>query len=239
VSKRTDRKQANRIVREQLAAEQRRKRRIWVSVIAALVLILATVIGWAVLRSQTPDSFASPPGVTNDGGDRAGIVAAGDGPDTVEVYLDFLCPACAQFESTTQATLDQLVAEDKIRLVWHPLGFLDRQTSPPGYSTRAANAAACAAETGKIKEYGMALFANQPPEGGPGLSDDELIDLGGPVGLIAPAFAQCVRDMKYRDWISNVNNKATARGLFQTPTVYVNGKVLQQPTPQNILATVG
>jgi protein-disulfide isomerase len=204
-----------------------------------LVLILASVIGWALLRSDTSDAFASPPGVTNDGGDKAGIVAAGDGPKTVEVYLDYLCPACAAFEASATPTINQLLAENKIRLVWHPLGFLNSQTSPAGYSTRAANAAACAADAGKIKEYGEALFANQPAEGGPGLSDDQLIDLGGPVGLNAPSFAQCVRDMKYRDWISNVNDQAARRGVFQTPTVYVDGKVLEQPTAQNLSAAVG
>jgi protein-disulfide isomerase len=132
-----------------------------------------------------------------------------------------------------------MIAENKIRLVWHPLGFLNSQTSPAGYSTRAANAAACAADAGKLKEYGEALFANQPAEGGPGLTDDQLVDLGGPVGLNAPSFAQCVRDMKYRDWVSNVNDQAARRGVFQTPTVYVNGRVLEQPTAQNLSAAVG
>jgi len=239
VSKRKGQKQVNRLVQEQLAAERRRTRTIWVGVAGALVLILAGVVGWGMLRSQSPDSFVSPPGVTNDGGDKAGIVAAGDGPDTVEVYLDFLCPACRQFETVATPTLNQLVAQNKIRLVWHPLGFLDAQTSPAGYSTRAANADACAADAGKLKEYGEALFANQPAEGGPGLSDDQLIDVGGPVGLNAPSFARCVRDMKYRDWVSNVNDEAAQRGLFQTPTVFVNGQVLQDPTPANITAAVG
>jgi protein-disulfide isomerase len=239
VSTRKGQKQANRLVQEQLAAERRRTRTIWVSVIGVLVLILAGVIGWGLLRSDTPEAFASPPGVTNDGGDKAGIVAAGDGPKTVEVYLDFLCPGCAAFEAAATPTINQLIAENKIRLVWHPLGFLNSQTSPAGYSTRAANAAACAADAGKLKEYGEALFANQPAEGGPGLSDDQLIDLGGPVGLNAPSFAQCVRDMKYRDWVSNVNDKAARRGVFQTPTVYVNGKELEQPTAENLSAAVG
>jgi protein-disulfide isomerase len=239
VSTRKGQKQANRLVREQLAAERRRTRTIWISVIAALVLVVAGIIGWGILRSQSPDEFVAPPGVTDDGGNQAGIVAAGNGPDTVEVYLDFLCPACRQFETVATPTLNQLAADGKIRLVWHTLGFLDSRSSPAGYSTRAANASACAADAGKLKAYGEALFANQPAEGGPGLSDDQLIDLGGPVGLNAPSFAQCVRDMKYRDWVSNVNDKAAQRGVFQTPTVYVNGQVLPQPTPENITAAVG
>jgi protein-disulfide isomerase len=239
VSKRTRQKQANRMVRQQLAAERRRTRTIWVSVIGILVLIVAGVVGWGLLRSQTPASFASPAGTTNDGGDNSGLAVAGSGPDTVEVYLDFLCPACRNFESTTTPTINQMIADNKIRLVWHPLGFLDSQSNPSGYSTRAANAAACAADAGKLKQYGETLFANQPAEGSAGLSDDQLIDLGGPVGLNAPSFAACVRDMKYKDWVSNVNNTAAQRGLFQTPTVYVNGKELEQPTAASLSAAVG
>jgi protein-disulfide isomerase len=239
VSKRTRQKQANRMVRQQLAAERRRTRTIWISVIGVLVLIVAGVVGWGLLRSQTPDSFVSPAGVTDDGGSKSGLAVAGGGPATVEVYLDFLCPACRNFESTTTPTINQMIADNKIRLVWHPLGFLDSQTNPTGYSSRAANAAACAADAGKLKEYGEALFANQPAEGSAGLSDDRLIDLGGPVGLNAPSFAACVRDMKYKDWVSNVNNKAAQRGLFQTPTVYVNGKEIQQPSPDSLSAAVG
>ncbi len=239
MSTRKGQKQANRMVREQLAAERRRTRTIWVTVIGVLVLIAAGVIGFSLLRSDTPETFAAPAGVTNDGGDKAGIVAGGDGPATVEVYLDFLCPACGAFESNATPAINQLIADNKIRLVWHPLGFLDSATTPAGYSTRAANAAACASDAGKLKEYGEALFANQPAEGGPGLSDDQLIDLGGPVGLNAPSFAQCVRDVKYRDWISNVNEQAARRGVLRTPTVYVNGREIEQPTPEKLIAAVG
>ena len=232
-------KQANRVVRERLATERRRRRTLWISVTGILVLIVAGIVGWGLLRSQTPEAFASPAGTTDDGGNKAGISVAGNGPAKVEVYLDFLCPACRNFETTGTPTINQLLANNKIRLVWHPLGFLDNNSSPSGYSTRAANAAACAADAGKLKEYGEALFANQPPEGGPGLSDDQLIDLGGPVRLNAPSFAQCVRGMTYKDWVSNVNNKAAERGVFQTPTVYVNGKELQQPTADSLKAAVG
>jgi protein-disulfide isomerase len=230
---------ANRVVREQLARERRRRRTLWISVGAVIVLVAAGLIGWNAMRSQRPVEFATPAGVTNDGGDRAGISVTGDGPVLVEVYLDFLCPACKQFETTTQPTIDQLIAAKKIRLVWHPLGFLDANTVPPGYSTRAANAAACSANEGKLGNYGINLFAVQPPEGSAGLSDDQLIDIGGPLGLNAPSFAQCVRGGTYKPWVANVNDKAAQRGLVATPTVYVNGTQLQQNTPAALLAAVG
>jgi protein-disulfide isomerase len=231
-------RQANRIIQEQLAAERRRRRRIWITVIAVLVLVVAGAVGWSVFRSQTPETFASPAGVTDDGGTKAGITVAGDGPVTVEIYLDFLCPHCRDFEAATANTLDQLAAQNKIRLVWHPLGFLDSATSPAGYSTRAANAAGCAADAGKLEAYGSTLFANQPAEGSAGLTDDQLIELGGPVGLNAPSFAQCVRGGNYGDWVSNVDAMAARRGVNSTPAVFVDGTLLEQPTVQALIAAI-
>lgn len=231
-------KQANRVVHEQQVKE-RRRRTVWISAAAALGLIVAGLIGWQVMRSQRTADFATPAGVNDVGGDRAGIAVAGGGPVVVEVYLDFLCPACKQFETTTQPTIDQLVSAGKISLVWHPLGFLNASSVPPGYSTRAANAAACSANEGKIGDYGINLFGVQPPEGSAGLTDDQLIELGGPLGLNAPSFAQCVRGGAYRPWVSNVNDQAAERGVISTPTVYVNGTKLAENTPQALLAAVG
>jgi protein-disulfide isomerase len=177
---------------------------------AVALLVIAGLVGWGVWQSQRSGEYTAPAGTTSDGGDDAGLHVAGDGPVTVEVYLDFLCPACRQFEEATTPTLNQLIVDEKIRLVWHPLGFLDR-LSTTDYSTRSASAAACASDAGKLKGYGEALFAQQPPEGGPGLSDDQLVDIGGPVGLNAPSFAACVRDGTYENWVSHVNDLAAQR----------------------------
>ncbi len=237
MSRRADQKQAARVVREQLAAERRRTRTMWISLIAVGALLLAGLIGWSVWRSQQSESFAVPAGVTDEGGQDSGLLVAGDGPVTVEVYLDFICPACRQFEAVANPTLNQLIAERKIKLVWHTLGFLD-EASTTRYSTRAASSAGCASDAGRLKAYGEALFAQQPPEGGPGLSDDQLIEIGGTVGLNAPSFAQCVRQQRYAGWVAHVNDMASERGVNSTPTVFVAGKRVDQPTPENISAAV-
>jgi len=209
----------------------------WTTLIAVAVLGLASLVGWGVWQSQKTASYATPAGVTDDGGRDAGLLAAGAGPVTVEVYLDFLCPVCRQFETTVGPTLDQLVAQQKIRLVWHPLGFLD-ELSTTRYSTRSASSAGCASDGGKLKPYGDALFVQQPPEGSPGLSDNQLIEIGGTVGLNQPSFAQCVRDGKYVDWVAHVNDMAARRGVNGTPTVYVNGTLVADRTAAGITAAV-
>jgi protein-disulfide isomerase len=154
-------------------------------------------------------------------------IALGAGPVTVDAYIDFLCPFCRQFEERNGAALARMLAGGAITLVYHPLGYLDR-LSTTAYSSRAAAASGCASDGGRFAEYKDALFANQPPEGGPGLSDEELVALGQSVGL-DEGFGSCVTQGAYLDWAQYVTGRALARGVQGTPTVLVGGI----PVPAN------
>ncbi len=221
MSSRVDRKQANRIVREQLARERARKRRMWVSIGAVAVLVIAGFTGWAVYESQRSNSYVAP--AHSSSGDDGLVV--GSGAKTVEVYLDFICPHCKEFEDSSGDAINQLVSDGKIKLVYHPLGFLD-SSSTTQYSTRAAAAAGCASDAGKLQDYVKVMYANQPEEGSAGLTDDKIIQLASSAGITGSDFASCVRDGKYKPWVEHVTNKATDRGVNATPTVYVGGKTV-------------
>jgi protein-disulfide isomerase len=235
MSSRVKSKQANRIVREQLAAEQRRKRTIVVSVVAAAVLVLAGIIGFAVYLNQAPPpDFAVPAGASSD---HTGIQVS-SGPVPVDIYLDYQCPVCKQFEQSAQSTLDDLVAKKKIALTYHPIAILNDRSNPPGYSTRAGSAAGCASDGGKFLPYTKALYDKQPEEGSAGLSDDELVKLGTDVGLTDSGFASCVRAEKYSDWMAHNTDSAASKNINATPTVMVNGKSIT-PSVQALLSAVG
>ncbi|WJK40274.1 thioredoxin domain-containing protein [Solwaraspora sp. WMMA2056] len=221
MSRRVEQKKAARVVREQIARERRRQRALWTSVAAAVAVVLAGMIGWAVYQTQRSGEYTAPPGVVaNDSG-----IPIGDGPVTVDLYADFLCPACRQFEQQVGPTLDQLVEDGRITLVYHPVAILDR-LSDDAYSTRASAASGCAAAGGKFSEYAAALYEQQPAEGGPGLSTDQLIAIGGDVGLDTGSFGQCVRDDTYRGWPAHVTEQAGRAGVSGTPTVQVDGETV-------------
>jgi protein-disulfide isomerase len=149
-------------------------------------------------------------------------IAVGEGHVVVDTYIDFQCPFCKHFELTFGPTLDRMVEDRLITLVYHPMGFLDA-ASTNKYSSRAASSSGCASDHGRFVEYAYALFVNQPPEGGPGLTDDELIDVAASVGLTDPAFEACVRKHTYLEWAAYVTARAMERGVNATPTVFVQG----------------
>lgn len=220
MSSRVKQKQANRFVREQLAQERRRRRTLIISIVAVFGVVAAGLIGFAVYQIQKPNSFATPAHATSD---RTGIVVS-SGKVQVDLYIDYMCPHCKEFEDSAASTLDQLSSSGKIKLVYHPIAILDQSSVPSGYSTRAGSAAGCAADGNKFLDFTKKLYAQQPAEGSAGLSDDQLVQIGAGVGLIDPSFAQCVRAGTYASWMAHNTDAAAAKNINSTPTVLVAGK---------------
>jgi protein-disulfide isomerase len=173
-----------------------------------------------------------PNGATPEGD----AVVDGDGPVRVDAFIDFMCPFCRRFELSAGPALADLVARGLASVAYHPMNFLDG-ASTTNYSTRAAAASGCAADRGRFVSYAHALFAHQPPEGGPGLSDAELAGLGRDAGLTGAAFGACLAEAPYLDWPPYVTARATAAGVSATPTVLVAGAAVR-PDPQSITAAV-
>jgi len=149
-------------------------------------------------------------------------VLVGEGPVRIDAFIDFLCPYCKTFEMSAAEVLARLVGERRAALAYHPMNFLD-EASTTKYSTRAAAASGCAAGQGRFVDYAHALFTAQPPEGGPGLGDTDLMELGRAAGLDYAAFSACVSAGRYLDWPPYVTARAIAAGVSATPTVLVAG----------------
>ncbi|WP_051707389.1 MULTISPECIES: DsbA family protein [unclassified Streptomyces] len=214
-------------VRAMVHRRTRRRRTLLVSLVAAVVVVGAAVVGAGLVRaSNSPPEKAPddvPAGVTED---KAGL-AVSTGPVRVDLYVDYLCPECRTLERRLTTDLGKLTENHEIGLVYHPVTFLDDYSSPGGYSTRAASAAACAAQEGRFAQYTALLFDKQPPERGPGLSRARLTALGreaGLTGAAADSFASCLRADTYGPWVAYVSDTAAAHKVSLTPTVMVDGE---------------
>lgn len=199
-----------------------RRHRNRILLIAAATIVLGVLIGYGVHRLRTGSPYDTPAHASDR---SAGIVAGGTGPITVDVYVDYQCSACKAFETSAVGTLDGMIAQNRITLVYHLVALLDGMSATE-YSTRASASSACAADRGRFLPYTKALFAAQPAHGHAGLSDDQLIQIGGRVGMIDPKFAQCVRDGRYTKWAAHVTTLANVAGM---PLVRVNGTAISAP----------
>ena len=222
------------------AREERRRRTIIGGVTAAVLLVIAVVVAIAVQTQRTTTSpTAATPAHTIDNGHVIAVGQSG-APVTIDLYEDLQCPTCKAFETASGSTMAQLVAAGTVQLHYHPMAFLDSSANQQ-YSTRSLNAAAAvlaAAGPDAFQKFHDLLYANQPPETGPGLSDAQLIRYAAQAGATGTTVEKQIRDLTYGDWTKKVTEQASKDGVPGTPTVFVGGTKLQDLSPAGVTAAV-
>jgi protein-disulfide isomerase len=213
------------------AARPTQSRRGTLVAAGAVVLVLAVVIGGVLYqRSRTApvnDGYGSAQSAAVSVSNGVVRVGATDAPVTLDVYEDFLCPICSQFEGLYGQQVAQALDEGKVAVSYHMLDFLNSRSASKDYSSRAAGAAICVASDGTgsaFPAFHTALFAteNQPKEGaGDDLSNDQLATLAGTAGASQSAQA-C---------IAAGDRTATAQAASKTGQDALQAAVGQVGTP--------
>ncbi|HEY2764682.1 MAG TPA: thioredoxin domain-containing protein [Pseudonocardiaceae bacterium] len=216
-------------------ADRGSKRRTATVLIAVLLALVVGVGMWlhrgaaGDLPATIPVAAAGPAAETTVHGDSVQVGKA-DAPVIIDVYEDFLCSGCGQFEQLFGHQLSEAAAAGQARVVYHPVAILDDYSHPAGYSTLAASAALCAAESGVFPRFHDSLYATQPRGGGgPGWTSAQLQQLAGGLGA-GDHFGHCVQDGGQR--VADATDHARQHlgglrpnGQFGTPTILVNGAI--------------
>lgn len=172
-----------------------------------------------------------------------GVGTAAASGVTVDVYMDFMCPGCAQFEQVQGeqivALLDPETGADDVTVVYHPVSILDRLSQGTNYSSRAANAVSVVADQNpdNFLAFLMALMApdTQPAENSHGLTDEKIAQVAQSVGVpeavtdqfTATADFQGTTLRTFVPWTAVVTHTLPdnpAQGAPTTPTILVNGE---------------
>jgi len=206
-------------------------------VVIVLVLALAAGVGVQYYRGHSKvevssNGRAEPAVITAPGASGKGVTVGKTGAKAhIDLYLDFRCPHCAEFEEATGATVDKLVQDGTATLTYWPLQFVNPDASP-----RLANAFAAAAANGKALSYADEMYGDFSKS----WTTDQLIELGKQLGVGDATFQQAVQDNTYAGWLESVTKAADDRGVTGTPTVYVNDKQLpaDQMTPEGLQKAV-
>ena len=197
-------------------------------IVGLLAAIVAVVINSAAKGTGKPTAAASGPLVVPGNLSSTGAmpVGAAGAPVTLEVYLDYMCPACGRFEKANNAEIDRLTKAGTVRLELRPISFLDKQSQGTRYSTRAANAVATVVDKapGSVWAFTTALYAHQPEEGSTGLTDGQIADLARDIGVSEDVVGTFGAGT-FEPWVAKTTNDAFAAGVTGTPTIKINGRV--------------
>ncbi|MFF0268756.1 DsbA family protein [Kribbella sp. NPDC004536] len=218
---------------------QQPKRRISPGIVVVIVLVLALAggVGVQYYRGHSKVEVNSngrtePAVITGPGTSGKGVTVGKAGAKVnIDLYLDFRCPHCAEFEKDSGATVDKLVEDGTATLTYWPLQFVNPDSSP-----RLANAFAAAAANGKALSFADELYGDFSKS----WTSDQLIELGKQLGVGDAKYQQALQDNTYASWLESVGKAADDRGVTGTPTAYVNGKQLptDQLTPEGLQKAV-
>ncbi|MFI5591920.1 DsbA family protein [Amycolatopsis sp. NPDC051758] len=237
-------------------------KRKWIIGIAAVVVVAALVIGgviWTISDKNKTEGQVISPGASTSAlaGDvaqkRDGVAVTVGKPGakaSIDVYADFLCPICGEFEKQYKGQIEQAVNDGELQVRYHMVPLLNTKSDPPGYSLDSANAALAAADAGKFVQFHDALFANQPEEGKRGYDKAQLIKLGQDVGITDPKFAETVNAGTYEQQLNTAFQQIESdpklaqdfgggQSGFGTPTVTSNGTIVSWQDPDWLKKVTG
>lgn len=220
------------------------------AVVVIAVIVIAGVL-WSSNRSKPRNEGYG--GVSNAAvqvtTDAAGVVRVGtpDARTTIDLFEDPMCPYCGQLEHTNGQEVAQKIDEGALAVRYHTLDFLNRLSASGDYSTRAAGALLCVADSGNAIVYSAfhtALFApeNQPAENGKSdHSNADLAQMAKDAGADDKTVT-CIADG------ANVDRAATAAqtgrqalaatGAAGTPAVIKDGTVIDALGDPNWVSTL-
>lgn len=198
----------------------------WFAIVISSIVVVALVgVGALVIWLN---NRAGAPGVAPTGAiinEETGAISFGEGPETIGTYVDFLCPHCATFEQQYGGALADAASDDTITLEVFPVAVMDAQSQGTNFSSRAAGALYCVAESAPeaALDFMQTLFANQASA--LSMDDAAIAALADQVG--GGAASECIADRTYAKFATQMTSNMPANpstGSRGTPTVTIDGE---------------
>ena len=132
---------------------------------------------------------------------------------TIDAYEDFECPICKEFEALNFGDIEKQLEAGTLQVRYHMINLLDANSSPPGYSSLAANTALAVATVApdKFMDFHYSLYQTQPTEGKAGWTQDQLTNLANRLGVSGAAFDKLINDGTYKAQINKNMEAAPER----------------------------
>lgn len=233
-----------RALREQRAKGDKRKRFLVTTSVTLAIIGVVAGVAWVIFTysqeaiNNGENAKKVPANVTSLGGVLVGknlqLVTPAEAAKTnhIVIYQDYQCPICKLFEDPNSAQMRTWADKGLAVIEYHPISFLDGQ-SLNNYSSRAANAAFCVANSqpNKFFDVNNALYVNQPQENTSGPTDSQIKDTLKSAGVvISSEINQCIDQKRYSNFIGNKTNEAFNQNAVTgdtipggTPHILVNG----------------
>jgi protein-disulfide isomerase len=203
--------------------------------IGASVLIVVVVVGIIIFNQQrTLSAPVTQPDVPAEWISRTSL-GSPDAPIVVQLWEDFLCPACQTFSRTVKPQLvEEYVKAGQVRLEFNH--FPLQQHAPGSFMT--ALAAECAADQNLFWPYHDKAFQVISAEQQSGATYEKLTEFARTAGLDIAQFQSCLNSQQHQPTLNQSLATAGQLGLRFTPSVIVDGTLLENSSYPSVKAAI-
>ncbi|MBL8155515.1 MAG: thioredoxin domain-containing protein [Anaerolineae bacterium] len=221
--------------------EQQRKRQRQTAVLVGIVVVAVVLVGLILVINQPaeapiPDyTTARYEGIAQSKNAQGFPVLGSDAaPVKVEEYSSFDCTACALFHSSTFPAILERVRQGQVQFTFISVYGTGSITNGQG----AARAAVCAGEQGKFWQMHDALFDWQSAYGNQAFAQNRLASGASNLGIDRGAWDQCMASALPNTVIDAARQSFQLQNVTGTPSIFVNGSLVQQATAEAVLAAI-
>jgi protein-disulfide isomerase len=142
---------------------------------------------------------------------------------TLIEYADFQCPACAAYHPVINQLLD--IYKDKLFYVYRM--FPLEQAHPNALIS--AQAAYAAYKQGAFFNYDDLLYTNQNDWASSQDPQNTFVNYAQKLKLNVDKFKADMVSSEAQKYVKDSENEALSEGINQTPSFFINGKIIQNP----------
>lgn len=224
-----NRRQARERAQQEAAKLQRKRRMTQIALVAVVAVVAIGIVASAVLlgtRGRDANVPTASTSVTVGGAsvpfavDGSAVqVGKDDAKVTMDLWVDYSCPHCQEFEADSNDVITAKVAAGTLKVRYHNIQIVT------AYGTQAGSAGACVATYAPEQwwAFNAALYANHSSETD-SYGGTQLADFASQQGITNSDAQTCIRDEKYKSWITDNTAAAAQAGVTGTPTLFFNGE---------------
>lgn len=214
----------DRLREERIRQQQQDKRRRLLLIGLVVAVVIAVVAGGVVysLNRAEPSRYAGElaPVTVDPAQVTATMAKPGVTTPVLDVYEDFQCPICKEFEHTSSGVIKEFAAQGKIKVVYHLLAFVN-----PEGSLRAAAASMCVPGDSWMR-FHDAVFTKQPDER-TALTVGDLKGFAGDAGITDSSVLSCMDSQQHAATVRQRTDATFKDGKVNgTPALFLDGRAL-------------
>lgn len=232
------REEANALRKKEEARKRRNRMFAQLGIVGGAVVVIAAIVmlvvmgprwfsnqivpvasGEVELTNSDGEAVSLPIRVEEDGGV---VVGADDAPAKLDYYFDFSCPHCQDYHAAMESSYEQVIADGDVQVTYHMIRFVQ------DYGQYAGSAVAGVVNTDPSMFYTvMNGIFDVPAETQVTWSYSDYASLVQSLGFTDEEALKNISDGSFSGWITDNTQRAREAGIPGTPSVAVNGTILE------------